>query len=58
MAQAHEDIAGKRVFLLNEKAWIELNEMLDAPPRVSPALHKLLTSSEVDYDTLKQVAGS
>lgn len=45
VAQSHEDIANKRVFLLNEKAWNEFNEMLDAPPRISLALQKLMTEA-------------
>jgi uncharacterized protein (DUF1778 family) len=44
---AHEDLADRRVFALDEPAWLELQEMLDRPPVLKPELAKLLTNPSV-----------
>ena len=44
---AYEDLADRRVFALDEPAWLELQQMLDRPPVFKPELAKLLTNPSV-----------
>jgi uncharacterized protein (DUF1778 family) len=47
LAHAHEVLADRRLFLLNDAAWTEFNAILDRPARHNPALEKLFTRPSV-----------
>jgi uncharacterized protein (DUF1778 family) len=44
---AHDDLADRRVFALDDAAWVELQHLLDRPPVFKPELVKLLTNPSV-----------
>jgi uncharacterized protein (DUF1778 family) len=44
---AHQDLADRRVFVLSDAAWDELEQLLDRPPTYKPALAKLLANPSV-----------
>lgn len=44
---AETDLADRRVFVLNDKAWRELQEALDRPPRPAKKLRDLLAKRSV-----------
>lgn len=44
---AHDDLADRRVFAIDDAAWDELQELLDRPPVPKPELSKLLTQPSV-----------
>lgn len=39
---AHETLADRRVFVLDDKQWAEFNHALDNPPKDNPGLRRLL----------------
>lgn len=45
--RAHQDLAAHRTFALEDEAWAEFEQRLDAPARDLPALRSLLTSPDV-----------
>jgi uncharacterized protein (DUF1778 family) len=44
---AHRDLADRRVFVLSDERWAELEGLLDRPPTLKPALAKLLSEPSV-----------
>jgi uncharacterized protein (DUF1778 family) len=44
---ATEDLADRQIFVLDDEAWEELEELLDRPPRRSPRLDALLSEPSV-----------
>ncbi len=44
---AHQDLADRRVFAVNDEAWAELQALLDRQPVSKPLLAKLLSKSSV-----------
>ncbi len=40
---AHRDLADRRVFVLSDEQWAELDQLLDQPPTFKPAVAKLLS---------------
>lgn len=44
---AHEDLADRRVFVLDDTAWTELQELLDRPPVLKAELFELLRNPSV-----------
>jgi uncharacterized protein (DUF1778 family) len=46
LAQAHQTLADRRVFKLDDKAWKEFQKILDRPVSPNPRLKKLLTGAE------------
>jgi len=44
---AHEDLADRRVFVVNDAAWVELQAILDRPSVYKPRLSKLLANRSV-----------
>jgi uncharacterized protein (DUF1778 family) len=44
---AHHDLADRRVFMIDDAAWNELQALLDRPPAYRPELAKLLASPSV-----------
>ncbi len=44
---ALDDLADRRVFLVDDAAWAELQAVLDRPPASKPALDKLLAKRSV-----------
>ena len=46
LAQAHQTLADRRVFMLDEKDWKEFQKILDRPVNPNPRLKKLLTGAE------------
>ena len=44
---AHEDLADRRVFVVDEAAWNELEALLDRPPLYKPRLAKVLANPSV-----------
>lgn len=44
---AHDDLADRRVFALDDAAWVELQHLLDRPPVFKPELAKLLAHPSV-----------
>lgn len=44
---AHNDLADRRFFVLDDAAWAELQAALDRPPRFKPELAKLLADPSV-----------
>lgn len=44
---AHDDLADRRVFALDDAAWVELQHLLDRPPAFKPELAKLLANPSV-----------
>lgn len=44
---AETDLADRRVFILDDSAWRQLQEMLDRPPRLAPRLRRLLVEPSV-----------
>lgn len=44
---AHEDLADRRVFVVDEAAWTELQAVLDRPPLYKQRLAKLLANPSV-----------
>ena len=44
---AEMDLADRRVFVLDDGAWTELQELLSDPPAIPPAMIKLLTNPSV-----------
>ena len=46
LAQAHQTLADRRVFKLDDKAWKEFQKILDRPVNPNPRLKKLLAGSQ------------
>ena len=46
LTQAHQTLADRRVFKLDDKAWNEFQKILDRPVNPNPRLKKLLTGAE------------
>ncbi len=44
---AEMDLADRRVFMVDDAAWTELQALISAPPRLPPQMAKLLSSSSV-----------
>jgi uncharacterized protein (DUF1778 family) len=44
---AEMDLADRRVFVLDDGAWTELQKLLSDPPAIPPAMIKLLTNPSV-----------
>ena len=44
---AHNDLADRRVFPVDDAAWTELQALLDRPPAPKPELARLLASPSV-----------
>ncbi len=44
---AHNDLADRRVFVIDDAAWVELQALLDRPPALKPELAKLLGEPSV-----------
>ncbi len=44
---AHDDLTDRRVFVLDDAAWGELQHLLDRPPALKPELAKLLSNPSV-----------
>jgi uncharacterized protein (DUF1778 family) len=44
---AEMDLADRRVFMVDDSAWSELQALVSAPPRLPPQMAKLLSSSSV-----------
>jgi uncharacterized protein (DUF1778 family) len=44
---AEMDLADRRVFMVDDAAWTELQALVSAPPRLPPQMAKLLSSSSV-----------
>ncbi len=44
---AHEDLADRRVFALDDAAWVELQHLLDRPPAFKPEIATLLSKPSV-----------
>ncbi len=44
---AEMDLADRRVFIVDDAAWTELQALVSAPPRLPPQMAKLLSSSSV-----------
>lgn len=44
---AHDDLADRRVFAIDEAAWDELQQLFDRPPVFKPDLAKLLARPSV-----------
>jgi uncharacterized protein (DUF1778 family) len=44
---AEMDLADRRVFIVDDAAWTELQTLVSAPPRLPPQMTKLLSSSSV-----------
>ena len=44
---AQDDLADRRVFALDDAAWVELQHLLDRPPVFKPELAKLLANPSV-----------
>lgn len=44
---AHDDLADRRVFVLDDETWDELQQLLARPPAANPAVTKLLTNPSV-----------
>jgi uncharacterized protein (DUF1778 family) len=44
---AHQDLADRRVFMVDDAAWNELQALLDRPPAPKPELAKLLARPSV-----------
>ena len=44
---AHEDLADRRVFVVDEAAWTSFQAVLDRPPRYTPRLANLLANPSV-----------
>lgn len=44
---AHDDLADRRVFVLDDEAWDELQQLLARPPAANPAATKLLANPSV-----------
>jgi uncharacterized protein (DUF1778 family) len=44
---AQTDLADRRVFVLDDAAWAQLQATLDRPPASKPQLRKLLSNSSV-----------
>ncbi len=47
LAHAHDVLADRRLFLLDDAAWTEFNALLDRPAQHNPALEKLFTRPSV-----------
>lgn len=47
LAKARDVLADRRLFLLNDAAWVQFNALLDRPVVHKPRLEKLLTSPSV-----------
>ncbi len=48
---AQDDLADRRVFGLDEAAWVELERLLDRPPTARPELSRLLSEPSVVEST-------
>ena len=48
---AEMDLADRRVFMVDDAAWSELQALVSAPPRLPPQMAKLLSSSSVLEET-------
>jgi uncharacterized protein (DUF1778 family) len=44
---AYSDLADRRVFAIDDAAWVELQDLLDRPPASKPELSKLLARPSV-----------
>lgn len=44
---AEMDLADRRVFIVDDAAWTELQALVSAPPRLPPQMNELLSSSSV-----------
>jgi uncharacterized protein (DUF1778 family) len=44
---AQDDLADRRVFAIDDAAWVELQHLLDQPPVFKPELAKLLANPSV-----------
>jgi uncharacterized protein (DUF1778 family) len=44
---AQDDLADRRVFVVDDTAWAELQNLLDRPPALKPELAKLLATPSV-----------
>lgn len=44
---AHDDLADRRVFVVDNEAWDELQQLLARPPAANPAVTKLLSNPSV-----------
>ena len=44
---AQDELADRRVFVVDDAAWVELQELLDRPPVFKPELSKLLANPSV-----------
>ena len=44
---AQDDLADRRVFVLDDAAWVELQQLLGQPPVFKPELSKLLANPSV-----------
>ena len=44
---AHNDLADRRVFVIDDAAWVELQALLSRPPTHKPELAKLLGNPSV-----------
>jgi uncharacterized protein (DUF1778 family) len=47
VSAAENDLADRRVFVVDDSAWTQLQALLDAPPVYRPKVAKLLTSPSV-----------
>jgi uncharacterized protein (DUF1778 family) len=47
VAAATDDLADRRVFVLEHDAWDELHDLLDRPPTPKPGIATLLTTPSV-----------
>jgi uncharacterized protein (DUF1778 family) len=46
-AATEHTLAGRRIFPLDDEAWERFNAMLDAPPKIIPALVELFARPDV-----------
>ncbi len=47
------ELADRRVFLVDDSAWEELQELLSRPPALPPAMVKLLSNLSLTRDRLE-----
>ena len=47
VSAAQDDLADRRVFVVDHAAWAELQHLLDQPPATKPELAKLLSNPSV-----------
>lgn len=47
VAAANDDLADRRVFAIDDAAWVELQHLLDRPPVFKPELAELLANPSV-----------